>query len=97
MINPPLTISQGFSPNGDGLNDILHFGGLANYPGSSVLIFSREGRIVFESKDDPIQWDGKYQKSGSESRIAVNSGVYYYILKLGGTNRVLKGFIYVGY
>jgi len=97
VINPPLIISQGFSPNGDGINDKLYFGGLENYPGSKIVIFTRAGQTIYESEDYLNEWDGTFQNKGSKDRATVSSGIYYYVLKLGGTNRNIKGFIYVGY
>jgi len=97
VINPPLTKTEGISPNGDGINDLLIFKGLENYPGSKLVIFTRSGEKVYENNNYLNDWDGKFVNKISNSRITLLSGTYYYILKLGGTKRTLKGFIYVGY
>jgi gliding motility-associated-like protein len=97
VINPPLTKTEGISPNGDGINDLLIFKGLENYPGSKLVIFTRSGEKVYENNNYLNDWDGKFVNKISNSRITLLSGTYYYILELGGTKRTLKGFIYVGY
>lgn len=93
----PIGIPQGLSPNGDGLNDLLVFKGLENYPGSELTIFTKDGQVLFKSGNYQNDWSGKYLKSSSKSRDKVNQGVYYYSLRLGSTNRILKGFLYIAY
>jgi gliding motility-associated-like protein len=65
-------IPEGFSPNGDGRNDLFVINGLEEFPGSSVQIFNRWGQVVFESNNYQNNWDGK---------DAVD-GTYFYVLKL---------------
>ena len=89
--------SEGFSPNGDNINDVLEFVGLDKYPKSSLYIYTRSGQLVYETVDYLNNWDGRTIGSTATSQKLVPSGTYYYIIKLGGTNRSLKGFIYVGY
>jgi gliding motility-associated-like protein len=93
-----ITPVEGFSPNGDGVNDVLIFGDLErNYPHSQLYIYTRSGILVYQSNDYPNNWDGTTLKSTATSKELVPAGTYYYVLKLGGTNRSIKGFIYVGY
>jgi gliding motility-associated-like protein len=65
-------IPEGFSPNGDGKNDLFVINGLEEFPGSSVQIFNRWGQVVFESNNYQNNWDGK----------DVVDGTYFYVLKL---------------
>jgi gliding motility-associated-like protein len=92
-----IILTEGFSPNGDGINDVLVFEGLEKYKNSSLYIYTRSGQLVYESTNYLNDWDGKTINSTANSQKLVPSGTYYYILKLGGTNRSMKGFIYVGY
>ncbi|MCX6236046.1 MAG: gliding motility-associated C-terminal domain-containing protein [Bacteroidia bacterium] len=92
-----VTAAEGFSPNGDGINDKLVFKELENYQGSELYIYTRSGILVYQNKNYQNDWDGSTLKSTVSSVELVPAGTYYYILKLGGTNRSLKGFIYVGY
>lgn len=88
---------EGFSPNGDGVNDLLVFRGLENYLKSQLYVYTRSGQLVYQSLDYLNDWDGSTIKSSLTNKQLVPTGVYYYILKLGGTNRTLKGFVYIGY
>ena len=92
-----LKIAEGFSPNGDGINDLLIFSGLESYPYSHLTIYNRSGYIIYESEDYQNDWDGKNIIQGSRNISEVLSGTYYYILKLGGTNQTVKGFILIAY
>jgi gliding motility-associated-like protein len=92
-----LKIPEAFSPNGDGLNEHLVFKGLENYPKSHIHIYTRSGQLVYQSDDYLNDWDGRTFKSALTSHELVPTGVYYYILELGGTTRSIKGFIYIAY
>jgi len=88
---------EGFSPNGDGLNETLFFIGLDNYIHSQLYVYTRAGQLVYQNQDYKNEWDGTTIKSTLTNLQLVPTGTYYYILKLGGTNRSLKGFAYIGY
>lgn len=92
-----VTAPEGFSPNGDGANEFLVFKGLPHYPKSQLTVFTRSGQLVYQSDDYQNDWDGTTAKSSLNNLQHVPTGTYYYILKLGGTNRSLKGFVYIGY
>ena len=64
-----LFIPNGFSPNGDGLNDILYIRG-AGITDMNFNIYDRWGKLVFQSKDKDIGWDGTFNEK------EMNSGVY---------------------
>jgi gliding motility-associated-like protein len=67
-----------FTPNGDGYNDT--FGGdgalIDNY---ELLVFDRWGRILFESSDLTVRWNGR-SSDGAE----VMDGVYPYRYRVSG-------------
>jgi len=88
---------EGFSPNGDGENDNLVFIGLENYLKSQLYVYTRSGQMVYSSIDYQNNWDGSTVKSTLTNTQLVPTGTYYYVLKLGGTSRTLKGFVYIGY
>lgn len=65
-----------FSPNGDGMNDIL----FVNYHGRQpyyTAIFDRWGNRIYETEDPNVNWDGR-TSSGSEA----TEGVYYLVIKI---------------
>ena len=92
-----ITAPEGFSPNGDGSNDLLVFIGLENYPLSQLYVYTRAGQMVYHSEDYKNDWDAKINTGKMANGQIVPTGTYYYILKLGGTERVMKGFVYIGY
>jgi gliding motility-associated-like protein len=84
-----LDVSNVFTPNGDGKNDLFK----VFYDGTAMLeitIFTRTGTKVFESKSPSIIWDGR-NSSGSE----LSEGVYYYVLKSNVIAKDQTGFIHL--
>lgn len=88
-------IPGGFSPNGDGINDVFFIRGINNYPENTFVIFNRWGDKVFEASPYTNTWDGKcingLRLGGDELPI----GTYFYLLDLGGDSDVIKGTIYL--
>jgi len=88
-----------FTPNGDGINDLLRPYPYNLVEGIELKIFSRWGNTVFETQNPDINWDGKHYQTGQ----LVSSGVYYYICDVyekrltGVEPRYLVGFIHVLY
>jgi len=97
IYDSPIVIPEGFSPNGDGKNDVLNFEGLEAYGVSQLTIFTRTGEVVYKSDDYRNDWDGTNTSGKMNNFGKVTTGTYYYVLKLGDTNRTLKKFIYIGY
>ncbi len=83
-----LFFPSGFTPNGDGLNDIARaVGSLGFITGFSLSIYNRWGQRVFFTQDKTAGWDGTF------NGIKQDVGVYFYMLNytLGGNKRLLKG------
>jgi gliding motility-associated-like protein len=68
-----LYVPNAFSPNGDGINDRFSVkgNGIIEY---RLQVFSRWGKLLFESIDPEMGWDGKYH--GMDQGI----GTYVYIV-----------------
>lgn len=65
-----------FTPNGDNIDDIYHsFNPGENVKKVEMKIFNRWGKIVFETTDPDINWDGR----DMNTHQFVSTGVYYYI------------------
>jgi len=80
-------VPQIFSPNGDGLNDILYVYG-NRIETMTFIIYNRWGEKVFESYDKNIGWDGKFRGAQAQG------GVYVYYLEvsiLEGDDLTQKG------
>ncbi|MGV3632399.1 MAG: immunoglobulin domain-containing protein [Bacteroidota bacterium] len=85
-----VSIPEGFSPNGDNINDILVIDGIEGYTDNKFMIFNRWGDEVFEGDSYMNTWDGK----GPNGEI-LPVGVYFYILDLGDGSGDKKGTIYL--
>jgi gliding motility-associated-like protein len=94
VVEPHLFFPEGISPNGDGMNDQFVIKGLEVFPHSSIAIFRRDGVIMYSNDDYQNDWDGT-QNKGIYHTKTVPSGTYYYLLQLGGTRRVIKGYLYL--
>ncbi len=60
IVIPLFDVPNAFSPNGDGMNDVMLVRGfgIARF---NMKIFNRWGQLVFESNDPTIGWDGKFK------------------------------------
>ncbi|GEO06568.1 hypothetical protein AAE02nite_42320 [Adhaeribacter aerolatus] len=80
-----LEIPNGFTPNGDGINDTWAIKNLSQlYPRCKVSVYNRWGNLVFESVGYSWEWDGTY----NTQKLPV--GTYYYTIKLDDTKPVLR-------
>jgi gliding motility-associated-like protein len=59
-----------FSPNADGLNDVINVNGFCIYT-YNLQIFSRWGEMVFETKDRSISWDGTFKGKPMDTGVFV--------------------------
>ncbi len=85
--NCDVALPTAFSPNGDGINDILYVRG-AGIKTLDLKIWNRFGQLVFETTDQKKGWDGTY--NGQPQPIEA----YAYVLKatiIDGTTRTFKG------
>jgi gliding motility-associated-like protein len=78
-------ISNAFSPNGDGINDVWVLRFLQDYPNATVQIVNRYGQVVFLSTGYAQPWDGKYR--GQDLPI----GTYYYLINLRNGKPTIVG------
>ena len=88
-------IPEGFSPNGDGINDLFVIRGLDMYPNNGFTVFNRWGDQVFSASPYQNNWDGKSASGVMIGGNVLPVGTYFYILDLGNGSHVLKGTIYL--
>jgi gliding motility-associated-like protein len=74
-----LFIPEGYSPNGDGVNDRWEIRGMQAYPGSSLEVFNRWGKLIYATKGYANEWDGR-SRNGQE----LPDDTYFYVLNLTG-------------
>ena len=72
---PGFYLPTAFTPNGDGLNDLVRPYLVGMQSLKSFTIFNRWGQLLFHSRTYGEGWDGKFQ--GEEQ----NPGVYIWILE----------------
>jgi gliding motility-associated-like protein len=87
----PVLPSGGFSPNGDGINDVWSIYGLDEYPLNMVEVFDKWGDFVYKKSHYENDWNGT--KSGGGP---LPDGTYYYLIKLNepykpGGDNIFKG------
>lgn len=88
-------IPEGFSPNGDGINDLFVIRGIDNYPENSIIIFNRWGNKVFEVSPYKNSWDGRSQKGLRIGGDELPISTYFYLFDLGNESEIIKGTIYL--
>ena len=91
-----LFIPEGFSPNGDGINDVFDIKGLPTNSDNSIIIFNRWGNRVYIHSNYNGGFDGTPNVSGAFGRDKVPPGTYYYILDMK-SNGTKTGFIVIQY
>ncbi|MEM1118818.1 MAG: gliding motility-associated C-terminal domain-containing protein [Bacteroidota bacterium] len=80
-VNPEgLVFHTGFSPNGDGINDVFTIKNIESYPDNNVLIYNRWGNRIFGmenyTNEEGTAWDGTFEDGLSPD------GVYFYVIKI---------------
>jgi len=82
-----LFIPNVYTPNGDGVNDTFEIIGLENFDRASLTILNRWGNEVYRNEQYDNSWAGR----------GLNSGTYYYILKLYKNDKldVMKGWVLI--
>ena len=94
-IHQEMTIPEGFSPNGDGVNDYFYIP--LNINDTYVLrIFDKSGQLCYESSDYQNNWDGT-ANMGKQKGCKVMPGTYYYVLSAKSSGDVKKGYTIIRY
>jgi len=84
----PLVIPNGFTPNGDKVNDLYEIEGVENVAPVHLVVLNRWGEKVFENHDYRNQWDGRH-KNGND----LQEDTYYYVINAAGLTKSLNGFV----
>jgi gliding motility-associated-like protein len=85
LVKAPMKIPEGFSPNGDGINDFFV---VENALGKTINleVYNRWGNRIYRSKDYKNTWDGRTTEGiyiGSDVPV----GTYYYTITIDGKDR----------
>ncbi len=76
-----ITVYNGFSPNNDGINDVLIIEGLEGTVTDKIAIFNRWGNLVFTATDYQNNWDGTWNGEN------LPDGTYFYVIDDGNGNK----------
>ena len=82
-------LPTGFTPNGDGINDVFRPVGSAEFlTNYEMVVFNRWGQEVFRSTSPTVGWDGRYKGQNAMT------GVYAYYVSYRNTkgeDKLVKG------
>lgn len=92
----PLIIPEGFSPNGDGLNDTFEIRNIRDkYPNFTIEIRNRFGDVVYKGNANTPDWDG-FSTEGSFGSGVLPVGAYFYYLRYNdGSTVPVRGTVYL--
>jgi gliding motility-associated-like protein len=96
-------IPSGFSPNGDGNNDVFSIPGLIETPQFTMEVFDRWGNSVYKYQNNgslnPDWWDGRSTGNMTLSKgELVPAGTYFYMIEFNdGNTSPAKGWVYINY
>ena len=82
-----LNIPNGFSPDGDNVNDFFEIEGITGFSPAELHVFNRWGTIVYQNDNYQNEWDG----SNSNGEALTDDTYYYTLILNGGTG--FSGFI----
>jgi gliding motility-associated-like protein len=83
-----VAIPNGFTPNGDGQNDLFTIGGTDQYQ-VRLSVYNRWGNVVFEDANYRNTWNGTFR-----NETKVPDGTYFYTVEFAGSaDKRYQGFI----
>lgn len=91
--DPPITVYNAISPNGDGRHDFLEIENITAYPENLVYVFNRWGNRVFEATgydNSQIRFAGTGNAGGAGD---LPGGTYFYSIDLGNASPRITGFL----
>jgi len=90
----PTVLYDGFSPDGDGVNDTWVIPYIEQYPQSLLLIYSRWGTLVYEKVNYRSDWGGNTNTNISWGK-RLPEGLYFYSLDLKDGSTIKRGSVYL--
>ncbi|MFD0837166.1 gliding motility-associated C-terminal domain-containing protein [Mariniflexile aquimaris] len=92
-----LFLPDGFSPNGDGVNDTYEVNNLdILYPKFEMQIYNRYGNLVYKGNASTPRFNGRSNQSRTTVKGDLPVGMYYYIFIFNdGENKPKQGHLYL--
>lgn len=92
-----LFIPEGFTPDGDGKNDLFVIKGLKGKE-CTLTVFNRWGNKVYTKENYDNSWNGTPNVNGTLGTQKLPQGTYYYILEFkNGDIKPVNGFVVLQY
>jgi gliding motility-associated-like protein len=82
-----LTVTNTFSPNGDGFNDSWGVPRIRFYGGARISVFDRSGTRMFYTESPDKGWDGTFK--GKPLPV----GSYYWVIEIKETGEIRRGIL----
>jgi gliding motility-associated-like protein/uncharacterized repeat protein (TIGR01451 family) len=82
--------AEGFSPNGDGINDFWWIKDIEAFPNNTVWVYNSIGSLIFKTSgydNTNNRFDGLANQNVAGSST-LNAGTYYYVIEIAGQNRL---------
>ena len=83
-------VPDGFTPDGDNINDLFVIPGMDNYSKIEIEIFNRYGNSVYKNAAYQNDWNGTSSVDG----LPLQDDTYFYVLILDGS-LTTQGFVYI--
>lgn len=83
-----LVFHNGFSPNGDGINDRFVISGVEAFPENELVITNRWGNEVYRQKGYKNQWEGTWDGN------LLPDGTYFYLF-FDGNGKKFSGYVQI--
>jgi gliding motility-associated-like protein len=88
---PNVSIPNGFSPDGDGINDNFEIVDITKFPKNKLEIFNRWGNTVYKAQPYNNDWNGT-----NMDEEPLPDGTYFYVLEINdGTTPPYTGFVVI--
>ncbi len=88
IIGAELVFSNGFSPNGDDVNQFFEIQGAETYPNNTLSVFNRWGNQVFKTNNYQNDWEGTFNGAN------LMNGTYFYVFE-DGVGKTYTGYVYI--
>ena len=89
-----LFIPNGFSPNGDGINEVFYVPEFDNVSLINLTIINNWGTIVYKNDNYKNDWNGIGNINSYKGK-SLEVGIYYYKFEIPELKKNYTGFIYL--
>ena len=89
IIEPAIELPNTFTPNGDGINDLLFIEGIedVNLADFHLIVLDAQNKVVYQTSDTQFSWNGDMLSGGP---VAEGNYIYYFTAKDADGKAVTK-------